>query len=199
MAPEQWVNIDRSPSVLLSRVPGLLPSLGRLHLIPAEQASGTWPENIRRHDVERGLPFPAKSAEAIYSSHMLEHLAHDSALRVLRECRRVVRDDGVVRIAVPDFAEMVARYNEDTDADLFIRESLMGVEVRPRGLRRLLGFVTGAKHKWLYDERSLGHLFEEAGFARTARFGYREGRLPDLDTIETRDGSLFMEAYLTSG
>ena len=53
-------------------------------------------------DLRLPLPFPDSSVLVAYTSHTLEHLYPDEALRLLGEIRRVLRPDGVARVAVPD-------------------------------------------------------------------------------------------------
>lgn len=60
------------------------------------------------HDVRAGLPFPENQFEAVYASHVLEHLEPDAGLRLLRECHRVLRPGALARIVVPDL-ETIAR------------------------------------------------------------------------------------------
>src|SRR6516225_755630 len=50
-------------------------------------------------DVRKGLPF--SGVAAIYAEHFLEHLSLDEGLAFLRECRRVLADDGTVRLSTP--------------------------------------------------------------------------------------------------
>lgn len=52
-------------------------------------------------DFRNPLPFADASAEFIYCSHTLEHLFPDDALKLLREMRRVLKPQGVARLAVP--------------------------------------------------------------------------------------------------
>lgn len=64
--------------------------------------------NVRRKidlwmDLRNGLPFKSGSVFFVFCSHTLEHLLPDDALRLLGEIHRVLRPDGVARIAVPSF------------------------------------------------------------------------------------------------
>ena len=152
-----------------------------------------------RRNVERGLPFDDGSVEAVYSSHMLEHLPRNVALGVLRECRRVLGSNGVLRLAVPDLRQMAEDYLRSSDAgaaDAFMRGSGLGVERRVRGLGRLIEIMGGSKHKWLYDAKSLQQICVEAGFLATRVCSYREGSCPGLEDVEQRPESLFVEALL---
>ena len=63
---------------------------------------------VQQHDLRRPLPFDAGSFDAVYCSHVLEHLPHRQALPFVRECRRVLASGGVFRVVVPDL-EMIAR------------------------------------------------------------------------------------------
>ena len=67
-------------------------------------------EGVRRCDVRAGLPFPAQVFDAVYHAHVLEHLPRDGALPLLRECLRVLRPDGILRVVVPDLERVAQLY-----------------------------------------------------------------------------------------
>ena len=56
------------------------------------------------------LPFPDNSQSVIYSAHMFEHIPHDTVLFILKECFRVLKPGGTVRIEVPDINKIIAAY-----------------------------------------------------------------------------------------
>lgn len=60
------------------------------------------------HDLTKGLPFPDGSADACYSSHVLEHLRAEEADAFLAEQFRVLKTGGVIRVVVPDL-EVISR------------------------------------------------------------------------------------------
>src|ERR1041384_7697041 len=51
-------------------------------------------------DVTQGLPF--RDVESIFAEHFIEHLDYRAALKLLKECRSVLRDDGVLRLSTPN-------------------------------------------------------------------------------------------------
>jgi len=53
-------------------------------------------------DLRLRLPFPDASVVVAYTSHTLEHLYPEEAVRLLGEIRRILQSDGVARVAVPD-------------------------------------------------------------------------------------------------
>src|SRR3982751_3382986 len=101
---EGWVNLDRSPGLELRRLPASVrAALARFGI---SESTVDWPENVRRVDATRGLPFGPDSVDAIYSSHMLEHLSLGDADLVLVECRRVLKPGAVLRLALPDLRSL---------------------------------------------------------------------------------------------
>lgn len=65
---------------------------------------------IVQHDIQKGIPFPDGIFGAVYHSHLLEHLSKDYALAFLRECHRVLRCGGVLRVVVPNLEQIVRCY-----------------------------------------------------------------------------------------
>jgi SAM-dependent methyltransferase len=71
---------------------------------------------ILRCDLREGLPFSSTSVDVVYSSHVLEHLDKAAGHHFLKECHRVLRPGGILRVAVPDFEGLVRAYIEAVDA-----------------------------------------------------------------------------------
>ena len=62
------------------------------------------------HDIQRGLPFADGTFDACYHSHVLEHLSPSAGASLVRECFRVLRPGGVIRVAVPDLEGIARAY-----------------------------------------------------------------------------------------
>ena len=185
-----WVNTDVTPQLMVARVPGLpalLHRLGRISDARLEAHRRGVFRALSYLDVSRPFPFPDDSFEAAYSSHVLEHLLPGDARNCVRELRRVLAPGGVVRLAVPDLDQLVASYDA-ADPEPFLEGIYQGRTARDN-----------ARHWWHYSEASLTRLLEEEGFVRARRRGYREGECPDVETIETRPGSLIVEARVPDG
>lgn len=65
-------------------------------------------EYVIAHDLSHGIPFPDDYFDVVYHSHLLEHISKTEAEPFMRECCRVLRSGGVLRIVVPDL-ELLAR------------------------------------------------------------------------------------------
>jgi predicted SAM-dependent methyltransferase len=140
-------------------------------------------------DLRRGLPFPSGSVDAIFAEHLFEHLTYDQGTVLMRECARVLRPGGVLRIGVPDLDRYVASYLGHDD--LIDR-------VRPGRPTRAIAlgepfFLHG--HKCMYDFETLERASLDSGFSAVEKSVFGEGRIsPSPDSIERRDETLYVDA-----
>lgn len=83
---------------------------------PAQQPLAEWvkagkPLDVRRHDVRKGLPFETGSVDAIYVGQAIEHFnRRTEAPAFLKECHRVLKPGGVIRLTTPDLGKLVIAY-----------------------------------------------------------------------------------------
>jgi hypothetical protein len=197
-AVDGWVNIDRSPNLILERFPAVRKSLKALGVID-DVHMRAWSTEIKRLDI-RKLPYASGSVTAIYSSHTLEHLYFEDARTVLKECFRLLRAGGVLRLALPD-AEYHARQLLDGcargehGAGLRYNVALLAHPTsRPGLIRSLVGAAGGHVHRWQPTSGLVIDMLSEAGFRDMTRREFREGLLEGLDVLETRPESFFIEA-----
>lgn len=67
-------------------------------------------------DVEHNLmsmkpfPLPDNHFEAVYSEHCIEHLTMGAAMHTLRECHRILKPGGTIRISCPDARKLFDFY-----------------------------------------------------------------------------------------
>jgi predicted SAM-dependent methyltransferase len=62
---------------------------------------------VRECNVVEGVPLPDASCDAVYNAAVLEHLTPAQAERFLRECHRLLKSGGVLRVGVPDLEQIV--------------------------------------------------------------------------------------------
>lgn len=67
-------------------------------------------EQVRRWDIRKDLPFADNSVDVCYSSHVIEHLTPAAAQKLLIECMRVLKPDGIIRLVVPDLEAIALNY-----------------------------------------------------------------------------------------
>src|SRR5690242_7915504 len=66
--------------------------------------------SVIQHDLAQGIPFPNNSFDVVYHSHLLEHFSRPEGARFLKECSRVLKPGGLLRIAVPDLERIARTY-----------------------------------------------------------------------------------------
>jgi predicted SAM-dependent methyltransferase len=189
--PTGWLNVDGSWQVILARRPVLKGVLVKLGILTSSQAAIPWSPHVMRLNLTRPLPFESEYFQAVYSSHTLEHLYHEDALHLLKECHRVLKPGGICRAVVPDLESMVDRYRQakaanNADAGTKLMEELL---VHDKQLKR--GWIGLAyrltafhQHKWMYDASSLQRLFETAGFKKVRRADYHDSGIAGIAEVE---------------
>jgi predicted SAM-dependent methyltransferase len=61
-------------------------------------------------DFLSGIPLEDGSASVVYSAAVLEHVPRSAVPQFLEECRRILRPNGLLRFAVPDFERQARLY-----------------------------------------------------------------------------------------
>ena len=128
-------------------------------------------------DVTHGLPF--EDVAFIFAEHFVEHLAYVDGLILLRECRRVLRDDGVLRLSTPNLDWVWASHYNLT----------VGEPEQVKACFDLNRAFRGYGHAFLYNERTLAATLHDAGFANVTRCAYGESAHPDLRGLERHETS----------
>jgi predicted SAM-dependent methyltransferase len=181
-----WVNTDITPHIWVSRLPGAALALrlaGRMTAERyAEHQRGAF-RMLRYMDLTKPLPFADKSVEAVFSSHVFEHLFADEVQRLVGEIARVLIPGGICRVVVPDLEKIVALYDPADPAE-FLHSMF---EISKRGEIK-------DQHHTGFTGQSLASLFLGAGFTRTEVKGYQVGDCPDVALLDNRPESIFFEA-----
>lgn len=103
-----------------------------------------------------------QSVSEIYACHILEHVKRDEVLDVLKEWNRVLKKDGVIRIAVPNFEAVVDEY------------------MQVKQLNKFQGLLYGGQtydynfHHIAFDFDSLESFLLDAGFTQVERYDWRD-------------------------
>ena len=157
----------------------------RLHLGSGRQHLDGWinidnqqlPGVDRVLDVTLGLPFD--DVEFIFAEHFIEHLNYVDALVLLRECRRALRDDGVLRLSTPNLDWVWASHYA---LDRSESDQVKACFDLNRAFR-------GYGHAFLYNERTLAATLHDAGFANVARCDYGQSAHAALRGLERHEQS----------
>ena len=101
--PRGWINIDGSNRAwLASRVSVVVILLTRLGLIPpTEFGRSTMYANL-----SQPIPFPDESISVVYAGELWEHFEYAGADALTRECFRVLKPNGILRVCGPAGVEI---------------------------------------------------------------------------------------------
>lgn len=67
-------------------------------------------DDVLVHDLKKGIPVPAASVDAVYHSHVLEHIDRDAVAGFFADIWRALKPGGVHRIVVPDLERHAHEY-----------------------------------------------------------------------------------------
>lgn len=188
-APKEWKNFDCSPTLRIER----LPLIGRL----INKNQERFPENVYYGDIVKGLPVHANSCQAIYCSHVLEHLAYEDLLVALKNTFFYLKIGGLFRTVLPDLRYLANAYLQSDQKDAaqnFMKESGLGQLKRARSIKDFVKEWFGnSQHRWLWDEKSLSALLSEIGFKdiRRANYGDSKDKMFKLVEDPARFGGSF--------
>jgi predicted SAM-dependent methyltransferase len=171
---------------LLSKFPYIRRLLIKLKILSINYET-SWPD-IKLVDIRHKLPLKDKSVDYIYCSHVLEHFEKYETLDILKDCYRVLKKGGVIRVVLPDLKKMIKNYKS---AEKFNRD-FFGYEKDKKSLLNL--FVRG--HHWMYDENSISELMKKF-FIEVEIQEFQKGEVPDLKKLDLemhKDHSLYIEA-----
>ncbi|MCW7538174.1 methyltransferase domain-containing protein [Aquabacterium sp. A7-Y] len=180
---DKWTNVDYALGARLAKLPLFRTVNARLKLFRAD-----WDERIVLHDLTKPFPWADNSADGIYTSHTLEHLAREDGRRFLRECHRVLRPGGLIRVLVPDLRLHVMAYLDGkVRADDFVeRLDVLYDDYGDRGLKRKLAPFVQFPHKCMYDTECLVGVLQDIGFDASPRAPFDSG-IPDVREVELED------------
>jgi len=197
--PSDWLNVDGSWNARLAKFSKLRKIVGRTKLISPEQFDIPWNSEIFIHDVRSPLPFERDSFQFVYASHLLEHLYWEEGQKLFRQCFRVLKPGGCLRIVVPDLKVIARKYmadspvendskNELTSADQFNDHLLMHGRCPPPSGNLLYRIHTALNdfhtHKWMYDADSLTQCFRMVGFTEVREMACHDSRIAGIEAVE---------------
>jgi hypothetical protein len=123
--------------------------------------------------VVAGLPVKAASADALYCSHVLEHLTLADLRQTLANVRKLMKPGSVFRMVLPDLEYYIENYRHNQSpeaAAAFMEATLLGEANRWRGIYGFLTYVFGtSKHRWMWDYKGLRAELERADFVDIRR------------------------------
>ncbi len=194
---ENYIHIDSSRRLLLSKIPGINFVSKRVFGI-----ENNWDPKVKFKNILR-FHLKPKTVDSIYSSHLLEHLYYSQCLDLLRIAHTSLVNGGILRLVLPDYDAYILKYIESYKIDpvLAIEEFEKSLLSYPREKPGLSGKIWKTIagdlhiHRWHPTYALVHHLLQELGYKNIVRCNYRESKLAEIDLLENRDlMSFYIEA-----
>jgi ubiquinone/menaquinone biosynthesis C-methylase UbiE len=174
-----WTNVDYALGARFAKLPLFRAANRKLSLFAFK-----WDPRIYLHNLTKPLPWPDQSADVVYSSHTLEHLSREDGLRLLKECRRVLKRNGIIRIVVPDLRHHVAEYMQGRiKAEDFVESLGVLYGNSENAVKNRLAPFIQFPHRCMYDTQGLLSILETLGFSATSRQAF-DSSIQDIHQLE---------------
>lgn len=138
------------------------------------------PPEVLQCDLRSPLPVAADAVEAVLAEHVLEHLDLDDVVRLLGECRRVLRPGAPLRVVSPDVVFLTRLVRDPAAADV-VEHTRYDAEIHgwPDEPLRRWRAVNRLTHQWGAHRSILGDelvrlLLQRLGFDAIVSCGPRE-------------------------
>jgi predicted SAM-dependent methyltransferase len=140
-------------------------------------------------DLRLPLPFPANSITKIYSSHVLEHFDYPDLMKLLAECHRILKPNGIFSVCVPDASIYIKGY---LSAEKFTPQSVYGPAFYINTRIDFVNYIAymGGHHRYMFDRDNLLAILRKAGFKEVRERQFES----EIDKMERDWESIYAEA-----
>jgi len=122
-------------------------------------------KGIIRHDLRKPLPYKDGSVDLIFHEHFIEHLTKLEAEAFLRDCYRVLKPGGAMRIGWPDLKRLLNAYMLRSKKYIQYVEPYLEDHRYPHNWDESFSdLLFGWEHRYAYTAKHLTKVLESAGF-----------------------------------
>jgi predicted SAM-dependent methyltransferase len=147
-----------------------------LNIKPGWLTTDLYPDpasNVIALDATERFPLPDACFDYVYSEHMIEHVPFASGQSMLRECFRILKPGGTVRIVTPSIGMLLRVMSADRGPlEARYRDWSVGCWVPDAPLVTnaffLNNFVRNWGHQFVYDQETMRYAMAAAGFEAIA-------------------------------
>lgn len=122
-------------------------------------------------DITKPLPFADNSIDAIFCEEVIEHINLELGCQLLKECYRILKPDGVIRLTTPDLNWFAGRVSQSI-----------------KTCNKINGVFYNHGHHYLYTREALQFYSQQAGFTNLKMSTYKDpnSKLGYLDSHADR-------------
>lgn len=125
-------------------------------------------------DITRTFPFGDNTFDAILCEHLIEHVPYPEARHAVRECLRVLRPGGHLRVSTPDLLQLLGLYTSrpsdiQKEYSHWITSTFVPYAPEPAPCFVINNAFRNWGHQFLFDEKTLMALLRLQGFTNISR------------------------------
>ena len=150
-------------------------------------------------DLSKGFPFPTACADYIHTEDFIVQLSLEGGYHFLRECRRILKPGGAMRLLTPDLERFARTYLEEPEWLVKTWETFVGVPLITRSACEV--FNVGMRisgQQFHYDRSTFKRVATGCNF-RVVEVEYNQSRFEALRGLDLRRPhesiSMYFECY----
>lgn len=140
-------------------------------------------------DATKRFPFNDNVFDYIFSEHMIEHIDIRKGIFLLKECYRVLKPGGKIRISTPNLKYLIDLYNPQKN-EIQLREIKRVVDMVYPDFKIyqdsfvINNFFRNWGHKFIYDYKLLKELLEKSGFMHAVACEVKKSEDKNFQNLE---------------
>lgn len=159
-------------------------------------------------DVTHPFPWASDVFGYVFSEHMIEHIPYERGNSMLKECFRILRPGGIIRIVTPSIEFLCQLFQEplgtkEKEYIAWAQRQLTPNAPAPLSSFVFNTFVRSWGHVFIYDRVTLKMTMEDAGFRRVIECKISISRFEFLTGLEAvyrmPPGFLELESIIFEG
>ena len=155
-------------------------------------------ENIFFLDVTKTFPIPSASFDFVFTEHHIEHISYKNAVFMLKECFRILKPGGVIKVITPDLESSISNYlNNDIEGKGIINTTKDYIY---SGFHNAANYIPvddyfkaheindmfmNYEHQFIYDFESMKRVLMHAGFTKIKDCGAKDSVHLEFHHIES--------------
>lgn len=146
-------------------------------------------------DLAKDLPFASGSIDFIHTEDFVAALELDQAKHFLRECARILKPAGVMRVLTPDLARLCRTYLEQPAWLVATWDRTVGVPLATRSACEVVNLGVRLAGRFHYDAPTFRQIAAECGL-RAEEVAWRRSEHPELCNLDLRAPESSVSMYL---
>jgi len=142
-----------------------------------------------------GLPLRDASVDFMHTEDFIDQLNLQKAGRFLRECHRILKPGGVIRVLTPDVEQLARLYLHEPEKLKALWRNHVGVPLRYGTAAEILNVgMRFAGHTFLYDAETFAQLAADSGFS-AKRVSFQTSEHAELRGHDLRSPEMAISLY----